>query len=474
MSSESGLKICFVIIGAGVTGLSSAIALRRNGHRVTIVEEKPSMTNPAYRRGVRMPPNLTKVLINWGLKDRLHAISVKSDTIHVVGHDGELLGVQDWEEELLAETRGEYLFAHLSDLIILLYDEATRLGVDIILGTKATEILGIKTADSARCKWTIKTDVGQTWYPDVIVGADGFGGLTHRVLLEGAGDEDEDDSDDSDSDEESGDEEYELQDGPKWMYSATIPKAVIVKNRDVQQLYDGPHNTLFCWLGHGRSVVGYPIGGTAEFALCAYGPDTKGDIIGGITEILEGTEPRLYNLLSPLLSSKSLQRHPVTRCKPLKNWVQRGGLVLIGTGAHPLPPGSIQEKAMDVEDGALLARLFSYLRSADHIGTLLSAFDELRRGRCLAVMKSEGRIMRYTCMPLGGDLAQARDNALRAKKLAGIQALQAGGDQEETEEWREVKEVFGYEVEDMADEWWLSWGAPRFRRETEDGEEVVA
>ncbi|KAJ7035283.1 hypothetical protein C8F04DRAFT_955224, partial [Mycena alexandri] len=423
------LKIYFIIIGAGVTGLSCAIALRRNGHRVTVIEKNRNTTDPQHWRGIRMPPNLTKVLINWGLKDRLQSISVKLETNS--RHDGELLSVQDWEEELLAETRGEYLFAHLSDLMVLLCDEATRLGVEIVFGTKVTNIQSTKTADdSGQWKWTINTDVGRTWCTDVIVGADGG-----------------------------------------------------------SQGYCKVDNTLFCWLGRGRSVVGYPIVspsllasvsllfsqgglGTEEFALCAYGPDTQGDIVGKITEILDGTEPRLRNLLSPLLSSKSLQRHPVAIGKPLKNWVQRGGLVLIGTGAHPLPPGSVQEKAMDVEDGALLARLFSYLRSPDHIGTLLSVFGELRRGRCMAVMESEANILQYTCLPEGEH--HAWDNALRAKKAAGLQALRAGGDHEETQEWWEVKEVFSYEVEDKADEWWLSWGAPRFRREVLDEVEVPA
>ncbi|KAJ7730763.1 hypothetical protein B0H16DRAFT_1329808 [Mycena metata] len=421
------LKIYFVIIGAGVTGLSCAIALRRNGHRVTVIEKNRNITDPQHRRGVRMPPNLTKILINWGLKDRLQAISVKLETIHVVeAYDGELLGVQDCEAELLTETRGEYLFAHLSDLMLLLYDEAIKLGVEIVFGTKATNIQSTKTGDDSG-RWTINTDVGQTRCPDVIVGADGFGGLTHRILLDEISDENE--SNDEDSNAESDDE----------------------------------YNTLFCWLGHGRSVIGYPIGGTEEFALCAYGPDTEGNVVSGITELLNGTEPRLRNLLSPIVSSGTLQRHPVIMGKPLKNWVQAGGLVLVGTGAHPLPPGSMQEKAMDVEDGAILARLFSYLRSPDHIGTLLSAFDELRRGRCEGVMKSEASIMQYKCMPEGEH--NARDDTLRAKKAAGIPALQAGGDQEEMQEWREVKEVFGFEVEDNADEWWLIWGAPRFRRE---------
>ncbi|KAJ7146795.1 hypothetical protein C8R44DRAFT_758187 [Mycena epipterygia] len=70
--------------------------------------------------------------------------------------------------------------------------------------------------------------------------------------------------------------------------------------------------------------------------------------------------------------------------------------------------------------------------------------------------------MYYTCMPAGED-QEARDQGLRAKNAAGIQVLTAGADQEETPEWREVKEIFGYDAEDEADDWWVGWGSLKLR-----------
>ncbi|KAJ7471053.1 hypothetical protein FB451DRAFT_326145 [Mycena latifolia] len=429
------IRIHFAVIGASVAGLSCAIALRRIGHKVTLIEKSHDLTNAEPGRGVRMPPNLTKILFHWGLKDRLKAISVKSEAIHIVlGDTGELLGTQVWDEELLRETRGEYLFAHLSDLIQLLYDEATSQGVEFRLGTTAVSI------DLEQV--TITTHSGELLQADVIVGADGIRGLTRQILLR----------------EEDIDEPADRQ--TMWMYSATIAKQKIIDNPDVKRLYD--QTTLFCWLGDGHSAVGYPVGGKEEFAVCAYGPHrVDGSPLDGIREYLDHAEPRLKNL-SPLLSS-SLRRHPVIECEPLEDWVSgTGRMVIIGTAAHPIPPGSIQESAMAVEDGAVFARLFSHLITREQIGQFLWAFQEIRQPRCAAATESETHIMYYTCMPPGED-QEARDRGFRAKNAAGVQALQAGGDEEETPEWREVKEIFGYDVEDEADDWWVGWGSLKHR-----------
>ena len=84
-----------------------------------------------------MPPNLSKILFHWGLEKELRKISLKSqgialnlcqwsDVLLCLGalansplvETGELLGEHIWDEELLRESRGEFVFAHVrsSDL----------------------------------------------------------------------------------------------------------------------------------------------------------------------------------------------------------------------------------------------------------------------------------------------------------------------------------------------------------------------
>lgn len=54
-----------IIIGAGISGLSAAISLRRSGHKVTIYER--SSLNNEVGAAIYVPPNAGRFLIPWGL-----------------------------------------------------------------------------------------------------------------------------------------------------------------------------------------------------------------------------------------------------------------------------------------------------------------------------------------------------------------------------------------------------------------------
>lgn len=54
-----------VIVGAGIAGLSSAIALRRSGHEVHLYER--SAMNNEVGAAINVPPNAGRFLTSWGL-----------------------------------------------------------------------------------------------------------------------------------------------------------------------------------------------------------------------------------------------------------------------------------------------------------------------------------------------------------------------------------------------------------------------
>jgi salicylate hydroxylase len=78
-----------------------------------------------------MAPNMSKILYNWGLEDEVRSIAVKSESISILlcmlrhlsvraflrlfkDDSGEILGHHHWDEEVLKETQGEFVFAHVS------------------------------------------------------------------------------------------------------------------------------------------------------------------------------------------------------------------------------------------------------------------------------------------------------------------------------------------------------------------------
>ncbi|KAF5379737.1 hypothetical protein D9615_005787 [Tricholomella constricta] len=431
------LLIDFLIVGGGISGLACAVALRRVGHRVVVVEADASI-NTENSGGCRMAPNLSKILYHWGLHEKLAPVALQSQAIDLLLYEtGEVLGSHVWDEEMLRDARGEFLFGHYGDLRKLLYEAAVDLGVHIRFSARVSSI------DPDAGSVTLVS--GERLTADVIVGADGTLGMSRQLF---------------DVDEP---EPHNIN-----MYSTTIPKAEILKDKALASyLYGQKYRSMFSWFGNGRLSLGFPLGGNKDFALFVYGPNDGRDgdweteaPIAGMRRILEAAEPRLRKL-------GALARPPI--CVPaldypeLEDWVHDSGrMVVIGEAAHPHPPGAIQTCAMAVEDGAVLAKLFSHLRAEDQIPNFLYAFENLRQPRCAAVTKKEFGDIFFMSLP-PGEMQEMRDTMMRQKRDAGRSALESSGDAEETQEWTEIKVMFGYDAEDEADNWWQEWGVLRER-----------
>lgn len=118
---------------------------------------------------------------------------------------------------------------------------------------------------------------------------------------------------------------------------------------------------------------------------------------------------------------------------------------------------------MALEDGAVLAKLFSHIRTSDQIPTLLYAYQDLRQPHVRRVQQKDLSDLYFQCTP-PGEVQQGRDDFMRAQRDAGRSPLApAGADEEELPEWTEIKDVFGYDAEDDADNWWVEWGLLRER-----------
>lgn len=64
--------------------------------------------------GVRVPPNLSKILVEWGLEEELKACGVrcKGSTFHSL-ETGERVGWLEWNEDVMKETGGSFLMMHV-------------------------------------------------------------------------------------------------------------------------------------------------------------------------------------------------------------------------------------------------------------------------------------------------------------------------------------------------------------------------
>ena len=71
-----------IVAGAGIGGLTAAIALARAGMRVTVLEQAPKLEETGA--GLQLSPNASRVLIALGLRERLEAAVVAPEAIRVM------------------------------------------------------------------------------------------------------------------------------------------------------------------------------------------------------------------------------------------------------------------------------------------------------------------------------------------------------------------------------------------------------
>ncbi|TFK86877.1 FAD/NAD-P-binding domain-containing protein [Polyporus arcularius HHB13444] len=427
---QTSFPISFLIIGGGIAGLACALALRRVGHHVLVLEK---MDRNAARAegGVRLPPNLSKILFHWGLRDALLSkASVTTRLLFMRYESGDFLGEHVWDADMLKETRGMFLMMSHAELYDILYDAAVKHGAQVRFGA---EVVDIDPEEQE-----VELASGEILSADVLVGADGEYGSSRTALL--------------------GERDVGTPTGLA-VYDTLVPAKHIPEY--AQKLSE--KNGQFVAFGKGQAVVAYAIHGTDDVAFQLYGPDTGDD--GRYGDVPSVDVPQVAQDIAQKLrllvrGARKAVRISVREHRDLEDWVSDDGrLVLVGEAAHPFPPGTIQGTAMAVEDGAVLAKLFSHLSSERQIASFLYAFQELRQARVRDVRAGEFASIFF--MTADGPEAAARDAAMRGKAAQGKNVLEGEGSAEGV--WEEYRVVFGYDCEDEADDWWVQWGMLRER-----------
>ena len=143
------------IIGAGVAGLTAAVALARRGAAVTVFERSEAIREVGA--GLQISPNAMRVIDALALGPAMRAASVRSHAVQLRDSAGKPVIRMD----LLAHRPAdEFRLIHRAQLIGLLADAVRAAGADIILGQQ------IETPPEGA----------------LVVGADGLHSIVRRAL----------------------------------------------------------------------------------------------------------------------------------------------------------------------------------------------------------------------------------------------------------------------------------------------------
>lgn len=153
-----------IIVGAGIAGLTLAIALSKSNHKVLVLESAPQLAE--LGAGVQMTPQAIKHLFWWGLKDDLLSECITPEKLLFKDwKDSALIGALDmttFEEGYSAP----YIVIHRASLHNILHRHAVQAGAEIRLDATVSRYDFENGA--------IELKGGEILSADLVAGADGI------------------------------------------------------------------------------------------------------------------------------------------------------------------------------------------------------------------------------------------------------------------------------------------------------------
>lgn len=162
-----------LIIGGGIGGLTSAIALRRGGHTVTVIERDPDWS--VYGVGIIQQANVIRAMKQLDLVDDYMAAAVPFDKVAIHAPDGTLVATVPMPQ--LVEGYPASMGIGRPALHKILGDRTIASGAKVRLGVTATQI-----SDHGDKVHIAFSDDSEGVF-DIVVGADGVYSQTRDMIM---------------------------------------------------------------------------------------------------------------------------------------------------------------------------------------------------------------------------------------------------------------------------------------------------
>jgi len=374
------------VAGAGIGGLTAALALATKGFRVVVLEKAERLEEVGA--GLQLSPNASRVLIDLGLKPRLAARAVVPEAVSIMSaRAGGEIARLPLGEAATQRAGAPYWVIHRADLqTSLLAEVEAHPDIELRPGCQ------FEDATAHAKGLTVVQRSGNHRQQDValaLIGADGVWSTVRHQLFPHAGAQ----------------------------FSGLIAWRGTLEARQLPRELTAARVQL--WMGPDAHLVAYPISGGRQMNVVAVVPGTW-NRPGWSTE---GSAAELKNAFaSPhwpaaarmMLSAVDGWRKWALFGVPDSGaWVS-GAIALLGDAAHAMLPFAAQGAGMAIEDAAVLAKTLSEsrLEGAAGIAASLQAYAALRRPRVRKVQRAARR--QGQIYHLGGPLALARDLTIQA------------------------------------------------------------
>ncbi|WP_304112171.1 FAD-dependent monooxygenase [Mycolicibacterium bacteremicum] len=350
-----------LIAGAGIGGLTTALALHARGIASTTLE-RTAVLRP-LGVGINLLPHAVRELCDLGLGAALRDIAVAPDSICFYAASGGLLFREP--RGLAAGDSHPQLSVHRGRLQMLLLDTVTeRLGAAAVRTGAGVEGF----ADNAGGV-SVHTTAG-TFTGDALIGADGIGSVVRRALHP----------------------------GPDQLLSSGI--TMFRGAARIPAFLDG-HTMAIVQGDNGIDLVTYPIGGGLVNWVLQVPEGTPGPLAGDArwnapataAEVRRHIERWTLDWLDPVAlieATGQIFRYPMVDRDPLPHW-GTGRVTLLGDAAHPMYPVGANGGSQAIVDARVLADEYA----AGGVSGL-RRYEEQRRGETAAVVTANREMHQAT------------------------------------------------------------------------------
>lgn len=338
-----------LVIGGGIGGLTAAIALRRGGHAVDLIERDPEWS--VYGVGIIQQSNVVRAMDQLGLLDAYVAAGVGFDQVEIYVPSGERVAVVPSPK--LVPGKPANMGIGRRALQKLLGDSAAALGTRIRLGVTAASL------DDDGAGVTVRFSDGTDDRYDLVVAADGIYSDTRALLF------------------------------PDAPHPAFTGQAVWRYN------FDRPADMTGLWVFNGPTGVGlvpmsdtqiYMYVTTPEPGNPRYPHDT---LATTMREKLAGVlAPRIQALAAEVTDNDGVVYRPLETFFLDGPW-HRGRTVLLGDAVHATTPHLGQGAGMAIEDAIVLAE---ELARAGDPEAAFTAYRDRRLERCRYIVEASQAI----------------------------------------------------------------------------------
>ncbi len=364
-----------IIVGAGIGGITAAIALRQSGFEAAVFERAPELKE--IGAGIALASNAMKVLSLLDLSDR-----VAGQGIPLANGD-----IRTWKGEVIVRGSAEAplvsVCVHRADLLSVLVE---ALGADHInVGYECTgfnhhnDAVGVRFAN------------GEDVDCDFLIGADGIQSVV-RAQIHGS-------------------------EGPRYAgYTAWRAVATFEMEPKISESWGSGRRFGIVPIGNGR-VYWYATKNALEGEL-----ESANRRKQELRNLFQGWHQPIEALIDAT-DSDLILRNDVYDRVPLKATWGEGLVTLLGDAAHPTTPNLGPGAGQAIEDGIVLARIF---RGSANVVAALRNYEGQRRARTAYITNLSWRLGKMsqwenpTACWLRNTLLRAAPLSIQRRQLAKV------------------------------------------------------